>query len=295
MGEPTTADIPLREAFAAPEGRRLIIADYSQLELRVVAHLADCTSMVEVLSSGGDIHSRTAYKMFEEVRSAVDSGKVAVDATPEISATSSSSSSPSSSSSSGCSSCGLPLVKDEFPGFRTRAKVLNFSLLYGKTAYALAQEWKISGSEAKAVINKWYDTFPEIREWKLGVKSKAASGRWERTIMGRKRPIVNMKKGATGDVAAALRQAVNSPVQGSAADIMALAMVKLMRSEVLERLKYRQILQIHDEIVLEGPEEHAEEALAEVVRVMEDPLPFALRVPLKVDARHARTWLEGKL
>ena len=148
QGEPTGGDsemFPARSILAAPPGKRLLVADYAQLELRLVAHLADCTSMIDILQSGGDIHSRTAYKMFEEVKLAVDRGLVVVDEAARDK--------------------DVPLVKDHFPELRKKAKTLNFALLYGKTAFSFAIDWNIEQSEAQAVIDRWFQAFPEVKKW----------------------------------------------------------------------------------------------------------------------------------
>ena len=148
QGEPTGGDsemFPARSILAAPPGKRLLVADYAQLELRLVAHLANCTSMIDILQSGGDIHSRTAYKMFEEVKLAVDQGLVVVDEAARDK--------------------DAPLVKDHFPELRKKAKTLNFALLYGKTAYSFAIDWNIEQFEAQAVIDRWFQAFPEVKTW----------------------------------------------------------------------------------------------------------------------------------
>jgi len=281
--EPLSSCLPVRDVFAAPPGKRLIVADYAQLELRIVAHLADCRPMIDLLSSGGDIHSRTAYRMFDEVRAAVDEGTVRLD---------------EERGAPGAGGPGppLPSVKEAFSEQRRRAKVLNFSLLYGKTAYGLSREWGISDAEAQRMIEQWFDSFPEVREWKQRAEESVAE-LGARTLLGRSRPVRALQgynRAGRGSRANALRAASNSPVQGSAADVVFAAMLRLDASPLLRECGYRQVLQIHDEIILEGPEEHADEALHEVVRIMEDPLPFPLRVPLPVDARAARTWHEAK-
>jgi len=284
MGEPLGKLVPLREAFAAAPGRSLVVADYGQLELRVLAHLADCKPMIELLSSGGDIHSQTAYQMFPEVREAVDAGEASL-----------------------AESSGAATVKDAFPEQRRRAKVMNFSVLYGKTSYTLALEWGVSQGEAEELIRAWYASFPEVRKWKAQAERAAAAGA-SRTLLGRSRPVWRkLEQAESGQGAGkgqlrrrfqvkahALRAASNSPVQGSAADIAIAAMLRMKESPRLRKLGYRQVLQVHDEVLLEGPEANAEEAVEEVVALMKNPLPFRLRVPLEVDARHAKTWQEGK-
>jgi len=184
----------------------------------------------------------------------------------------------------------LPLVKDVFPELRKKAKVLNFSLLYGKTAYGLTKDWGVDLEEAQLMIDKWFAAFPEIRDWIRDVEKNARNGVFPLTVMGRMRPLKAAMHKRQRVWEGALRQVVNSPIQGSAADIVTLAMLQLNDDPRLHALGFRQILQIHDEIVLEGPEESAEEALERVLAIMENPLPFDFCVPLKVDARISQSW-----
>jgi len=282
QGEPTgegEETLAVRSILAAPPGRRLLVADYAQLELRLVAHLADCLSMIEILESGGDIHSRTAYKMFEEVKLAVDQGLVLLDESDER--------------SDAQDSASLELVKEHFPELRKKAKTLNFSLLYGKTKYSFAKDWKITEDEAQVFIDRWFQAFPEVKDWMDRAHATyrpeiaGVEGTTLGTILGRFRRL-------RGPRHRALRVAGNTPVQGSGADVVLSAMVKAEDSVLLQRLGFQTVLQIHDELVLEGPEDSAEEALGELVRIMEDPLPFKLKVPLKVDAKQVQTWQDAK-
>ncbi|CAJ1392420.1 unnamed protein product [Effrenium voratum] len=274
QGEPVTGDgdVPaVRSILAAPPGRRLLVADYAQLELRLVAHLSDCQPMIEILRSGGDIHSRTAYKMFPEVSQAVDSGSVVLDESEKKQGT---------------------LVKEHFPELRKKAKTLNFALLYGKTAFSFGRDWGVPAEEAQAVIDRWFEAFPEVRAWMDQAHEAArrkASGKDRatlRTLLGRRRPL-------RGPMLHAMRVAGNTPVQGSAADVVLSAMC-LIEEAKLKQLGYHMVLQIHDELILEGPEENADEALQELIRIMEDPLPMELRVPLRVDACCVQNWHDAK-
>lgn len=268
---PVGGAFPVRSICVSPRGRALIIADYAQLELRVVAHLANCSTMIDVLNSGDDIHSRTAYEMFPNVREAVDAGGVRL------------------SLASGGDNANPICVKDAFPRERRQAKTFNFGVLYGMSPFRLAQDWEQSQCEASEFISKWFNAFPAVKQWKAVVEESDGE-QGVHTLLGRARPLrdLDSKKRARKNHAA--RAAVNTPVQGGAADIVTLAMLRLWDSPELKRLGYRQILQIHDEIILEGPEKHKEAARDEVVRIMEDPLPFRLKVKLKVDARCAQAW-----
>lgn len=276
QGEPNGGAFPIRSTFVAPPGRILLVSDYAQLELRLVAHLANCAPMIEILSAGGDIHSGTAYKMFDDVKRAVDSGEVCLD----------------ESAAKYNGTPDLPLVSEQFAEFRKLAKTLNFAVLYGKTAFSFAKEWGVEKAEAQAFINKWFAAFPEVRYWKSMVERKAKE-KGARTLLGRARPLRNLSSNSMPVRAAAQRVAGNSPVQGSAADVVILAMLKINDSECIKRLGFQQIMQVHDELLLEGPEEHAEEALEELVRIMEDPLPWKLSVPLVVNARCSKSWHRG--
>eukprot|EP00929_Paragymnodinium_shiwhaense_P088075 TRINITY_DN4828_c1_g3_i3.p1 TRINITY_DN4828_c1_g3~~TRINITY_DN4828_c1_g3_i3.p1 ORF type:complete len:885 (+),score=154.29 TRINITY_DN4828_c1_g3_i3:80-2734(+) len=279
QNQPTGRRLSVRDAFVAAPGKVLIDADYAQLELRVVAHLAGCKPMAEALNSGGDIHSKTAALMFAEVREAIERGEVTVDERPQEPG----------------QEPVLPSVKEKFKALRDKAKTLNFSVLYGKTTFGLAKDWGMTQSEATMFIKRWFEAFPEIRKWQLEMEFEATSDAGcVRTLLGRSRKLRGTQSADRKDLAAALRMAINTPVQGGAADIVTLAMLKLHNSEKLQMLGFELVHQIHDEVLLEGPEENQEEAKAEVVRLMEDPLPFPLLARLAVSVRTGRTWHEGK-
>ncbi|CAE7679304.1 efhc2 [Symbiodinium sp. CCMP2456] len=269
QGKPKGSGHAVRSLVAAPPGKCFLVAHYGQLELTLVAHLADCPTMIDILTQGGDIHSRTAYRMFDEVRDSVDEGKVVLEG--DIG--------------------GAATVEDVFPELRKRAKALNFALLCGKTAYSVTSEWDLSQEEASAVVDRWFRTFPEIEAWmKQVMKQDETDQTAVATLLGRQ--LGRLKGRSFKELGPARRVVGSAPVQGSAADVVLSALVKVERSSVLQQLGYHLVLQVHDELLLEGPEDHANEALAELVRLMEDPLPFKLKVPLTVNARHAQTWSE---
>lgn len=242
----------IRDAFIAEEGKTLIVADYGQLELRVLAHITNCKSMIEAFVQGGCFHSRTAMGMFDYIRDAVTSGKVMLEwdyskGQPTV-----------------------PLVKDTYASERRKAKTLNFSIAYGKTVHGLAQDWGISKEEAQKTLDAWYSDRPEVKEWQLRTQELARRGGYVRTMMGRYRRLPDAA--ATGPSAGhAMRAAINTPIQGSAADIVMMAMLKLWRSEKLKSLGWKLLLQIHDEVILEGPKDSRDEALQEVRACMENP------------------------
>jgi len=269
----------IRAAFTAEEGNALVVADYGQLELRLLAHITNCQSMIDAFASGGCFHSRTAMGMFDHVRAAVDSGECLLEwdySKGEPPA---------------------PLLKDKFGSERRRAKTLNFSIAYGKTVHGLSKDWGVTTSEARAMLDAWYSDRPEVRRWQADTIRTAHDKGWTRTLMGRYRLLSGINGGNRAVSAHLERAAINTPIQGGAADIMTLAMLKIKRSSRLRELGYTLLLQIHDEVILEGPEEHAQAALDEVVACMEQPFDEALpglQVALSVDAKTAKTWYEAK-
>ena len=220
----------IREAFCAQEGNALVVADYGQLELRLLAHMTSCKSMIRAFKSGGCFHSRTAMGMFDHVRAAVERG----DCLLEWDYTK--------------GDPPAPLLKDMFGSERRRAKTLNFSIAYGKTVHGLSKDWGVSVDEARAMLDAWYSDRPEVREWQQNTIKTAHRTGWTRTLMGRYRSLHGIQTSKRAVVSHLERAAINTPIQGGAADIMTLAMLKLKRSKVLKQLGFRLLLQIHDEV-----------------------------------------------
>ncbi|KAL3791438.1 hypothetical protein HJC23_011494 [Cyclotella cryptica] len=271
----------IRQAFIASPGNRLIVADYGQLELRLLASMTNCKSMIEAFEAGGDFHSRTALGMFKYIQDAVENGDVLLEwdyskgEPPK------------------------PMLKDEFASERRKAKTLNFSIAYGKTAHGLSQDWGVSQDEAQDMLRKWYDSRPEVEKWQLQTKATAKKHGITRTLMGRYRHLPNATK--MGDkklLGHAERASINTPIQGGAADVAMMAMLKINNSELLKNLGWILLMQVHDEVILEGPEVTAEEAFREVVKCMEEPWVFGLektKVPLLVDGSYVHNnWYDAK-
>ena len=271
----------IRQAFQASPGNNLIVADYGQLELRILASLTNCQSMIDAFEAGGDFHSRTALDMFDYVRAKVDSGECLLEwdyAQGEP---------------------PKPLLKDLFASERRKAKTLNFSIAYGKTAHGLSQDWGVSRKEAEDMLQAWYDARPEVAKWQANTKAYAKKYGVTRTLMGRYRDLPHAMEGNSMRlVGHAERASINTPIQGGAADIAMMAMNKINDSEKLKRLGWILLLQIHDEVILEGPEETAKEAFEEVVQCMQEPWVFGLNktaVPLLVDGTcHHKNWYDAK-
>ena len=270
----------IRQAFQSSVGNGLIVADYGQLELRLLASMTRCKSMIDAFESGGDFHSRTALDMFDYVQEKVNAGEVLLEwdyangGPPK------------------------PLLKDEFASERRKAKTLNFSIAYGKTAHGLSQDWGVSKTEAQEMLDKWYDARPEVRSWQKNTKAYARKYGITRTLMGRYRQLPEAMGKNRGLVGHAERASINTPIQGGAADVAMMAMNKINNSELLQRLGWILLMQIHDEVILEGPKETAQEAFKEVIKCMEAPWVPGLEktaVPLLVDGSYEHTnWYEAK-
>ena len=238
----------IREAFIAEPGHILVAADYSQVELRVLAHVADLGSMKQAFADGVDIHAMTASEMF-----------------------------------------GVPIEGME-ASVRRRAKAINFGIIYGISAFGLANNLDISRSEAKEYIDSYFKKFPGIKAYMEAAKDEAREHGYVKTLLGRKCHIKGINdKGMTRGFAE--RQAINAPIQGGAADIMRRAMIK-MPGAIRAVEGTRMILQVHDELIFEVPEARAEELIAVVKPVMENACApaISLSVPLVVDAKAAHNW-----
>ena len=280
----------IRKAFTCKPGNVLVVADYGQLELRLLAHMAGCVSMREAFEAGGDFHSRTAMGMYQEIKDAMERGEVLLEYGSEG----------YDEDGEAGSDSGAPkpqLVKDAFASERRKAKVLNFSIAYGKTAHGLAKDFGVSTKEAEETVQLWYSDRPEVRAWQEVQHRKAAEKGKVSTLLGRHR---NLPEASSSDEARrqhALRASINTPIQGGAADIAMLAMIQIHRCPRLRELGYRMLMQIHDEVILEGPEEHKDEALALVKLHMEKPFndhENLCDVDLSVDGDYAATWFDAK-
>lgn len=266
----------VRKAFICEPGNRLIVADYGQLELRLMAHMTDCKSMLDAFEMGGDFHSRTAITMFDEVKNAVDNGSCLLERSGDD------------------ANSHLPLVKDMFAVERRKAKTLNFSIAYGKTTMGLARDWNVTVEEAQKTVNLWYRERKEVRKWQKNCRKSAREKGYVETMFGRRRHLPEARSKNSRIRAHTLRQAINAPLQGSAADVVMAAMLKLHDNKVMSALGWKVILQVHDEIILEGPENSADIALDIVKSDMENPLDFNLKVDLKVDAAIVSHWYAAK-
>ncbi|CAL9057631.1 unnamed protein product [Musa banksii] len=270
----------IRQAFIAEAGKSLIVADYGQLELRILAHLANCQSMLDAFRDGGDFHSRTAMNMYAHVCKAVEENRVLLEWHPQP----------------GKHEPPVPLLKDVFAAERRRAKMLNFSIAYGKTPIGLSRDWKVSVEEAKKTVDLWYKERQEVLLWQEKQKNEARTKGRVQTLLGRSRCFPLLDHASNAQRGHIERAAINTPVQGSAADVAMCAMLEIDRNICLQELGWKLVLQVHDEMILEGPTESAELAKAIVVECMSKPFYGTnfLKVDLAVDAKCAQNWYAAK-
>jgi DNA polymerase-1 len=243
----------IRRAFVAAPGCKLISADYSQIELRLLAHVADIGALKKAFADGLDIHAMTASEMF-----------------------------------------GVP-VKDMPGEVRRRAKAINFGIIYGISAFGLANQLGIPREEAGAYIRKYFERFPGIRDYMEATKKQARAEGFVRTIFGRKCHFPRINASNPSERAFNERAAINAPLQGSAADIIRRAMARMDGALAHAKLSARMLMQVHDELVFEAPGDEVEATIKLVSKVMvEAPAPAVrLSAPLAVDARAAANWDEA--
>ena len=246
----TEAGRSIRRAFVAAPGTKLVVADYSQIELRLLAHLSGDEALRDVFRRGEDIHRATAAKIF-----GIDPAAVT-------------------------------------PDQRRGAKTINFGVLYGMGPFALASQLGVPRAEAKEFIAAYFERFPKIRACLDAILEKARATGGTETIFGRVRPIPGLHDRNHNVRANAERMAMNAPFQGSAADLIKIAMLALDKALALELPGVRLLLQVHDELVLEAPVALAEKAAAVARRTMEGAA--SLSVPLTVDVGTGLNWAEAK-
>ncbi|HYB98009.1 MAG TPA: DNA polymerase I [Candidatus Limnocylindrales bacterium] len=255
--DPNLQNIPIRTeegalirgAFIAPDGCRLISADYNQIELRVLAHLSEDASLIEAFRSGLDIHTATSAELFD-----------------------------------------LPADKVT-PSMRRDAKVVNYGIVYGMGPVRLSRELGISRADAEDYIKRYFDRYPGVRRFYGRMLECAHSNGYVATLYGRRRYLPDIASEHGGRRQLAERVATNTPIQGSAADIIKRAMVALDEALSASKLAARLVLQIHDELLLESPADQVEDASALVAKTMVQAAD--LLVPVVVDVGSGRSWAEA--
>ncbi len=254
--EPNLQNIPvrmelgreIRKVFVAEEGFVFVDADYSQIELRILAHMSGDERLIEAYREAQDIHAITASQVFH---------------TP---------------------------LEEVTPLQRRNAKAVNFGIVYGISAFGLSEDLSISRKEALEYINKYFETYPGVKAFLDGLVEQAKSRGWVSTLFGRRRPIPELDSPRTR--AFGERVAMNSPIQGTAADIMKIAMVNVDRELRKRKMRSRIVLQVHDELLIEADIKEAEQ----VREILEDKMKHAanLQVALEVEAKTGRSWFEAK-
>ncbi len=256
--EPNLQNIPvrtplgreIRRAFTAAPGCVLVDADYSQIELRILAHFSGDAAMLDAFRKGQDIHARTAAEV-----------------------------------------AGIP-IEEVTPQLRSNAKAVNFGLVYGISGFGLARNTGMSRREADAFIQKYFETYPGVQRFmKKAVADGYAAGE-SRTLFGRVRRLPELKAANANVRSFGERAAMNTPVQGTAADIIKLAMVRVHSALKEKGLKARLILQVHDELIIECPEEES----AAVETLLRDCMEHVMEldVPLTVEVHTGKSWYETK-
>ncbi len=256
--EPNLQNIPvrrpegreLRRYFLASPGYLLCDADYSQIELRVLAHVSGDEAMRAAFLAGEDIHAKTAAGVF---------------GTPE---------------------------SDVTPTMRSRAKAVNFGIVYGIGAFSLAKDLGVSRAEAESYINTYFETYPGVARYMSDVVERAKADGYVSTLFGRRRMLPELRSGNARTRSFGERVARNMPIQGTAADIIKIAMVRVYGRLKREIPAARLLMQVHDELIVEAPESEAQAAARILREEMESAVEFS--VPLTVDVHTGRTWYEAK-
>jgi DNA polymerase-1 len=255
--EPNLQNIPIRtelgrqvrKAFEAAPGQQLLSVDYSQIELRIVAHMSGDEAMIAAFQAGQDIHATTAAAIY-----------------------------------------GIPL-EQVTSAQRNRAKGVNFGLIYGMSPFGLTRYADLTLAEAENFVKAYFEQFPGMKRYLDGMRRQAADQGFVETLLGRRRYFPGLKTQSNPIVRnREEREAINAPVQGTAADIIKIAMLRIPETLKSAGLSARMLLQVHDELVFECPEEELQETARQVRQVMQDAYP--LRVPLQTEARYGPNWYD---
>ena len=291
LPRPGTDRFGIRSAFIPKAGHVFVVVDYEQLEMRLLAHFSQDPNMIDVINRGWDIHTGTAALMFghkyDDIVAALNRKKLAAK-DPNVT---------------------LTPVEKEMCFSRQSSKSIGFGLNYGEGPKKLAKTLGVSVNEAKALMAKYFEPYPLVQEFIESVHAFMLDHGVVETILGRPRRFHEMadirkllkntrRKYLPGtakkNLARAERQSLNSCVQGSAADVAKMAMIKCEFDRRLQQLDAQMLLQIHDELIFEVPEENAKEAMRVVCEIMEHPFDEDLLVPLDVDGGIGAAWSEAK-
>ena len=239
----------IRGAFVADAGSKIISADYSQIELRLIAEISGEENMIKAFQNGEDIHASTASKLFN-----------------------------------------VPL-EEVTKSQRSQAKTVNFGIIYGQGAFGLAEQTGLSRTEAKKLIDSYYETYPRLKEYMAEQVQKARDRGYVETLLGRKRILKDINSSNFVVKGHAERNAVNAPIQGSAADIIKIAMINIDRILAEENYQTKMLLQVHDELLFEAPSDEVEKAKEMIKNQMENAIESS--VPLLVEVGVGDNWLQA--
>jgi DNA polymerase-1 len=240
----------VRKAFVARDANHVLIsADYSQIELRIIAALSEDKNMIEAFKSGADIHTATAAKVY--------------NVSPQ------------------------EVTRD----MRSAAKAVNFGIIYGQSAFGLAQNLGISNTEAKEIIENYFKQYPGIKSYMANNVKLARENGFVETIYGRRRYLPDIESGNAVVRGFAERNAINSPIQGSAADMIKLAMIKIDKALHEGNFKTKMVLQVHDELIFDTPKDEIEKVSEVIKACMESAME--MNVPIVAEVSHGNNWLEA--
>jgi DNA polymerase-1 len=239
----------IRGAFVAKEGCQLISADYSQIELRIIAEISKEDQLISAFQNGEDIHASTAAKLF-----------------------------------------GIPL-EEVSRDQRSQAKSVNFGIIYGQGAFGLAEQTGLSRTEAKQMIDAYFETYPKLKSYMSSQVEKARTNGFVETILGRRRHLKDINSNNFVVKGHAERNAVNAPIQGSAADIIKIAMINIDQKLTEKKLKTKMLLQVHDELIFESPNDELDLVIPIIKKEMESAIET--QVPLVVEVGMGKNWLEA--
>lgn len=242
----------IRQAFVPSQpGWQIFSSDYSQIELRVLAHVSQDQNMQQSFKDGVDIHANTAMKIF-----------------------------------------GLQDANEVTPNMRRQAKAVNFGIVYGISDYGLSQNIGISRAQAKKFIEKYFEIFPGVHDYMKQIVKTAKEQGYVETIFKRRRYLPQIKSSNYNLRSFAERTAMNTPIQGSAADIIKVAMIRMQRTLAEKHLQAKMLLQVHDELIFEAPVSEIPILEELVPKIMDSAVSLA--VPLKVESAHGNTWFDAK-
>jgi len=255
---PNLQNIPVREeygrlirkAFVPSSNSVIISSDYSQIELRVFAHMSNAENLIEAFKNDMDIHTKTAMDIYK-----IDKEKV----TPKL---------------------------------RRNAKAVNFGILYGISSFGLSEDLGINVKEAKSFIDNYLETYPGIKDYMNKLKEEAYNNGFVKTLFGRVRVIDELKSNNFMVRASGERMALNTPIQGTSADIIKLAMINVYNEFNKNKLSAKIIIQVHDELLIDCPKNELEKVIKIVRKEMENV--YKLSVPLKVDINYGTNWYDAK-